>query len=101
MLVISLVLMVLGVVIIYVGFSVTRKGKTSFIAGNNELFFPKNEKKLAGRIGLVIMLFGVETFLFPAIYHFLDGVEGDHFAVLAVLHILCVFILMIADQMER
>jgi hypothetical protein len=101
MLVISLMLMALGSVIVYVGFSIKRKGKTSFIAGNNEVFLPKNEKKLAGRIGFVIMLFGMETVLFPVVYQFLNGIEGYHFAVLAVLHILAVFTLMLADQMER
>lgn len=101
MLVISLMLMALGSVIVYVGFSIKRKGKTSFIAGNNEVFLPKNEKKLAGRIGFVIMLFGMETVLFPVVYQFLNGIEGYHFAVLAVLHIFAVFFLMLIDQMER
>ncbi|MGM9926016.1 MAG: hypothetical protein ACI35R_17355 [Bacillus sp. (in: firmicutes)] len=91
MLVISLVLMVLGIVIILVGSSIIRKGKTSFIAGNNEMFVPKNEKKLSGRIGFVVMLFGGETVLFPVVYKLINGIEGYHFAVLAVLHILTIF----------
>ncbi|MBM7602765.1 putative sodium:solute symporter family permease YidK [Metabacillus crassostreae] len=101
MLTVSIVLMVLGVVIVIVGFSVNRKGKTSFIAGNNEMFVPKNEKKLAERIGFVIMLFGIETVLFPVIYKYIHGVEGYHFAVIAVFHIFAVFVFMLLDQMER
>lgn len=100
MLVISLVFIVLGLVIIFVGFSIKQKGKTSFIAGNNEVFVPKNEKKLAGRLGFVIMLFGLETVLFPIVYQFLNGIEGYHFAILAVPHMLAVFVLMLIDQME-
>lgn len=67
---------------------------------NNAVFVSKNEKKLAERIGLVVILFGVETVLFPVVYQFLNGVEGYHFVVLAVLHILALFILMVIDQME-
>lgn len=39
--------MVLGLFIIFVGYSLRRKGKTSFIAGNHKVFVPKDEKKLA------------------------------------------------------
>ncbi|NHM34031.1 hypothetical protein G8761_26290 [Bacillus sp. C11] len=65
------------------------------------MFVPKNEKKLAGRIGFVVMLFGVETALFPVVFKFFYSIEGYHFAVLAVLHIFAVFFLMLIDQMER
>ncbi|RDU37898.1 hypothetical protein DRW41_08785 [Neobacillus piezotolerans] len=101
MLVKSLVLIALGFVIIFVGISIKHKGKTSFIAGNNEIFVPRNERKLAERIGLVIMLFGVETVLFPIAYHFFSGIQGYQFTILAVLNILAVFLLMILDQFER
>jgi hypothetical protein len=100
MILISLGVMVLGILIIFVGYSLRRKGKTSFIAGNNEFFVPKNEKKLAERIGLVIILFGVETTLFPVVFQLIEGIEGYHFAILALLHILAVFVLMLSDQME-
>ncbi|MBO1580447.1 hypothetical protein [Bacillus sp. XF8] len=101
MLAISLIFMALGIVIIFVGYSLRRKGKTSFIAGNNEVFVPKNEKKLAERIGLVIILFGLETVLFPIIFQVFNGIEGYHFTILVFLQILVVFILMLVDQMER
>jgi len=68
----NLVLIGLGIVIIIVGFSIKRKGKTSFIAGNNEMFVLKNERKLADRIGFVVMLFGVETAFFPIIYKLIN-----------------------------
>ncbi|WP_462409886.1 hypothetical protein [Neobacillus sp. Marseille-QA0830] len=100
MLVISLGVMALGILIIFVGFSLRRKGKTSFIAGNNEVFVPKNEKKLAVRIGLVIIIFGIETVLFPALFQLIKGIEGYHFVILALFHVLVVFVLMFIDQME-
>ncbi len=100
MLVISLGVMTLGILIIFVGVSLRIKGKTSFIAGNNEVFVPKNEKKLAERIGLVIILFGIETVLFPVVFQLVKGIEGYHFAILALIHILVVFVLMFFDQME-
>lgn len=100
MLAISLFVMALGIVIIFVGYSLRRKGKTSFIAGNNEVFIPKDEKKLAERIGLVVILFGAETVLFTVVFQVINGMEGCHFAILALLHILVVFVLMYFDQME-
>ncbi|PLR96875.1 hypothetical protein [Bacillus sp. T33-2] len=100
MLVISLVVMALGILIIFVGYSLRRKGKTSFIAGNNEVFVPKNEKKLAERIGLVVILFGIETVLFPITFQVIHGIEGYYFAIVALVHIFIVFLLMLFDQME-
>jgi len=96
----SLGVMALGVLILFVGYSLKRKGKTSFIAGNNEVFVPKDEQKLADRIGLVVIIFGIETVLFPIIFQFIKGIEGYHFAILALIHIFVVFLLMLFDQME-
>ncbi|CAG9614845.1 hypothetical protein BACCIP111899_04078 [Bacillus rhizoplanae] len=97
---ISLCVMALGILIIFVGYSLRRKGETSFIAGNNKVFIPKDEKKLAERIGLVVILFGAETVLFPVVFQVINGIEGYHFAILALLHILVVFVLMFCDQMK-
>lgn len=100
MLAFSICVMVFGIFIIVVGFSLRRKGKTSFIAGNNEVFVPKDEKKLAERIGIVVILFGIETVLFPVIFHVIRSIEGYHFGILALLHIFVVFVFMFFDQME-
>ena len=97
---IYIVLMSLGLVMIVVGSVIKRKGKTSFIAGYNEIFVPKNEKKLAGQIGFVLVLFGIETIGFPVFYQLVNGIEGYHFALLAGLHILAVLMLMLADQIS-
>ena len=98
MLAASLGIMAAGIVIIVVGISIKRKGKTSFIAGNNEIFVPKDEKKLAGRIGLIVILFGVESFLFPLVFQLIEGMTGTHFAVLAGLQLLAIFFFMLMDQ---
>ena len=100
MLVVSLVVMVIGVIIIFVGWNVRKKGTTAFIAGNNEVFVPKNERKLADRIGSLVMLFGAITILFPIAFQLINGIEGFHFAILAGIHLLFVFIFMLLDQME-
>ena len=97
---IYVVLMAIGLVMIAVGFVVKQNGKTSFMAGYNEIFVPKNEKKLAGQIAFVMVLFGVETIGFPVVYQFFDGIEGYHFALLAGLHILAVLMLMLVDQIN-
>lgn len=100
MIYISLGLIVIGLIIISIGLSIRRRGETSFIAGNNVLFVPKNEKKLAERIGLVLSTFGFVTVMFPIVYQLVDGVEGYYYAVIAVIHLLSVFILMMLDQLE-
>ena len=98
---VSMGIMAAGIAIIVVGFSIKKKGKTSFIAGNNEIFVPKNEKKLAGRIGWLVILFGMETFLFPLFFQWISGITGTHFAVLAGFQLLVVFLFMLMDQFEK
>ena len=100
MLVASIGLGVIGVIIFIGGYLIQKNGNTSFIAGNNKVFVPRNEVKLAKRIGWVVMLFGFETMLFPLLFHFIKFIEGYHFVILAVLHLLLVFIFMILDQLN-
>ncbi|WP_433750489.1 hypothetical protein [Falsibacillus pallidus] len=99
MLAISLAVIIGGLLIIFVGFSVKKKGKTSFIAGNNEVFVPKNEKRLAARVGINIIIFGLEVVLFPIAYQIID-LEGSFLGILAVVHLLIFFLLMVLDQLE-
>jgi hypothetical protein len=100
MLVPSVVLMVIGIVLIISGNSIRKRGKTSFIAGINEVFIPKNEKKLAERIGWLLILFGFETVAFPMFFYFIKILQGYHFAILAIIHLVIVFIFMFIDQLE-
>ncbi|WEG14522.1 hypothetical protein PU629_09250 [Pullulanibacillus sp. KACC 23026] len=99
MLAFSLAIVIGGCFITFVGYSVKKKGSTSFIAGNNVVFIPKNEKKLASRIGINGMIFGIEVVSFPIIYQLYD-LRGSYIAILAVIHLLIVFILMLLDQFE-
>ena len=100
MLVASIGLGVIGVIIIIGGYLIRQNGNTSFIAGNNKVFVPRNEVKLANRIGWVVMLFGLEIMWFPLIFHFIKFIEGYHFVIIAVLHLLLVFMFMILDQLK-
>ncbi|MFB6467200.1 hypothetical protein ACE38V_10275 [Cytobacillus sp. Hz8] len=98
---VSLILMAIGIFITMIGYSIYHKGKTSFIAGFNEVFIPKNEKKLARQIGCVIIIFGIETFLFPIAYQIIDGLVGFHLTILSFLHILVVLLFMLSDQLSQ
>jgi hypothetical protein len=98
--IIPIIISLSGLVIMYVGQYVKRKGTTAFIAGNNEWFVPKNEQQLAKRIGIVIILFGFETLLFPIVFYLANGIQGSHFVILATLHLLIIFFLMLADQIS-
>ena len=100
MLVPSVVLAVIGILLILSGNSIRKRGKTSFIAGINEVFIPKNEKKLAERIGWLLILFGFETVSFPMVFYFIKIIEGYHYAILAIFHLIIVFIFMCMDQLE-
>ena len=100
MLVASIGLGIIGILFLIGGYLIRKNGHTSFIAGNNKVFMPRNEMKLANRIGLVVMLFGFETIMFPLLFHFIRFVEGYHFVSIAVLHLLLVFMFMILDQLS-
>ncbi|MDM5157012.1 hypothetical protein QUF88_25230 [Bacillus sp. DX1.1] len=54
---------------------------------------------LAKRIGMLIILFGLETISFPVV-SLLFKVDGFYFAILAGIDILVVLILILMDQME-
>ncbi|MGH1049105.1 hypothetical protein QRE63_25095 [Bacillus mycoides] len=55
---------------------------------------------LARRVGVVVILFGVETILFPPVAFFFNF-EGFYFGILAGVDIVVVvFILLIVDQLE-
>lgn len=99
MLIASIVLIVIGILIIMSGYSIRKKGNTSFLAGNNDVFIPKNEAKLAERISWIVIFFGIETIVFPLVFYFIKIVEGYHYAILAVIHLLAIFVLMFIDQM--
>ncbi|MBP3951682.1 hypothetical protein [Bacillus suaedae] len=98
MFVVSIIVMLCGLTVIFIGNKVRVSGKTTFIAGNHVTFHPQNEQKLAIRIGILLMVLGLETLLFPLVFHLISGIEGYHFAVVVFLHVFVVFILMIFDQ---
>ncbi|MBK0006087.1 MULTISPECIES: hypothetical protein [Priestia] len=85
--------------IIYIGQLVWKKGNTNFIAGYRKIFTPKDEKQLAKGIGLIIMLFGFETIIFPILSLFFEGL-GFYYGLLVVLNFFAVFGLMIKDQVQ-
>ncbi len=98
MIIASILLVLIGIFIIFSGFLIKKKGNTSFIAGNNQSFLPNNEIKLAKRIGWVVIVFGVETLVFPILFNYVKIIEGYHLAILAVIHLILVFIFMLVDQ---
>ncbi|WKG29349.1 hypothetical protein [Priestia aryabhattai] len=86
--------------IIYIGKRAWKKGSTNFIAGYGKIFTPKDEKQLAKGIGLIIMLFGFETIIFPILSLFFEGL-GFYYGLLIVLNFFALFGLMIKDQVQR
>ena len=86
--------------IIYIGKRVWKKGNTNFIAGFGKVFTPRNEKQLAKGIGLIIMLFGFESMIFPILSLLFEGI-GFYYGFLVVLNFFALFGLMIKDQMQR
>ncbi|MBY0061240.1 MULTISPECIES: hypothetical protein [Priestia] len=85
--------------IIYMGKRVWKKGSTNFIAGYGKVFTPRNEKQLAKGFGLVIMLFGFESMIFPILSLFFEGL-GFYYGLLVVLNFFAIFGLMIKDQVQ-
>lgn len=85
--------------IIYVGIRIGRREKVDFIAGYNVIFKPRNEKKLAKRVGALVMLFGIETIVFITLSLFLSNLEGLY-GTFVVLNVLFLGIFIIIDQMS-
>ncbi|MED2971857.1 hypothetical protein P4361_06170 [Fictibacillus sp. B-59209] len=97
----SLGVAAIGVLILFVGWMIKCSGTASFVAGYRQTFFPRNEKKLASRIGIIIMVFGCITILFPIVHLFIDGLRGSFYALLAGCHLLAVFIVIAIDQVKN
>ncbi|MFE4046116.1 MULTISPECIES: hypothetical protein [unclassified Priestia] len=85
--------------IICIGKRVWKKGNTNFIAGYGKIFTPKDEKQLAKGIGLIIMLFGFGSIIFPILPLFFEGI-GFYYGLLVVLNFFAIFGLMIKDQVQ-
>lgn len=101
MLIPSLLVSIGGILLIKVGLYVRKKEKTSFIAGHRQLFHVRDEKKLASRIGWVVVLFGIETVLFPIIFQLIPRIDGTVFLGLAMIHLAAVFVVILADQLSQ
>lgn len=91
---------ILGSFFVLLGLFLWRKGSMSFLAGYAKGKI-HNERLMAKRVGIVIILFGFETILLIAISLFITDVEGLIYGILAVLHILAILFLMILTQMNR
>jgi len=87
----------LGSFFVLLGIFIWRKGSVSFLAGYAKDKI-NNEKLMAKRIGLVIILFGLETILFIATSLFITEVNGLIYGIIAILHILAILLVMILTQ---
>lgn len=90
----------LGSFFIILGIFIWRKGSVSFLAGYTKGMI-NNEKLMAKRIGIVIILFGLETILLIALQLFVINVDGLIYGMLAIIHILAILFLMILTQMSK
>ncbi|MEK4198414.1 hypothetical protein [Cytobacillus sp. FSL K6-0265] len=81
-------------VLVVIGLVIKRKGSVGFIAGYKEGRI-RNEKKLANRIGLTVILFAVECFLLILIHLLLFPLNGLYIGILAVVHLFVVFALFV------
>lgn len=89
-----------GSFFILLGLFIWRKGSVSFLAGYAKDKV-NNERIMAKRIGLVIILFGFETILLIAVNLFVMQIDGLIYGVLAGLHVLAILFLMVLTQMSK
>lgn len=92
-----IIFLIAGFFFIYIGRRVWVKGNTRFIAGYGETFVPKNEQKLARGFGLIIIIFGIESIIFPILSFFVNGL-GLYYGILIAINLLSVFFIMVKDQ---
>ena len=84
--------------IILAGIYVWRKGIVNFIAGYKDGSID-DEKGLAKRIGLVIILFGTECLILVLLNLYLFPLEGYYIGILAILNVLIILLLFIKALM--
>lgn len=60
-----------------------------------------NEKLMAKRIGLVIILFGFETILLIAVNLYIMPVDALIYGILAGLHVLAILLVMVLTQISN
>jgi hypothetical protein len=89
----------LGSFFILLGLFIWRKGSVTFLAGY-EKDKVNNEKLMAKRIGLVVILFGFETILLIAVSLYVMPVDALIYGILAGLHVLTILFLMVFTQMR-
>ncbi|MBT2680562.1 hypothetical protein J7E38_16255 [Bacillus sp. ISL-35] len=90
----------LGSFFILLGLFIWRKGSVSFLAGYAKDKV-NNEKLLAKRIGLVIILFGFETIILIAVSLYVMPVDALLYGILTGLHVLAILFLMVVTQMSK
>ena len=90
----------LGSFFILLGLFIWRKGSMSFLAGYAKDKV-NNEKLMAKRIGLVIILFGFETILLIAVNLYIMPVDALIYGILAGLHVLAILLVMVLTQISN
>lgn len=90
----------LGSFFILLGLFIWKKGSVSFLAGYAKDKV-KNEKLMAQRMGLLVILFGFETILLIAVSLYVMPVEALIYGVLAGLHVLAILLVMVLTQMSN
>jgi hypothetical protein len=97
-----LLLIVFSGFFIAFGWLFKKRGNLHFIAGYETNFYrPKHEKKLVNRIGVLIITFGVETFVLMVLHLFsASWFSGLIYGILAIVHVIILLILVVIDQLE-
>jgi hypothetical protein len=89
----------LGSFFILLGLVIWKKGRVSFSGYAKDKV--NNEKLMAKRIGLVVILFGFETILLIAVSLYVMPLDALIYGILAGLHILAILFLMVLTQMSQ
>ncbi|UOQ44155.1 hypothetical protein MUN89_20230 [Halobacillus salinarum] len=87
-----------GIVIIWTGTQIRKNKSTAFLTGKGEVFCPKNERKLAGRIGAIVMVYGFVIMVSATAIVFHFGMPGWTIIVLTGAHLAAVLIVLGLDQ---
>lgn len=82
---------IVGLVLILVGYLIWFKKMLFLIAGYNESTFEGDKEKLAKATGIVCMIIGIVTILFPFFLYYFGNIAGGIFCLVAVIGIAAVF----------
>lgn len=91
----------IGVLLIWIGYIARTKGITSILAFFWITWEPVNNEKLGNRVGILFVFLGILAILTAIFTIWFGSVVGEVSGVIALIHVVFIFIVIGVDQIGR